>query len=112
MADLEQMHLRISEISEQRPGIGFLGPGSIPALYRLLSTFCAAREVGHVLYALHLMLKDIVAGKSRGPPEIKAFAKLVIFRLDGALQYHPVSGKKYGQSGQGQTAPTGTINIF
>jgi hypothetical protein len=58
------------------------------------------------------MLKDLVAGKTRGSPEIKALAKFVILRLRGALHYDPVPGKKYGQCGQVHAASTGAINIF
>jgi hypothetical protein len=58
------------------------------------------------------MLKDLVTGKSRDSPEIKALAEFVILRLGGALHYDPVSGKKYGQRGHVHTASTGSINIF
>jgi len=98
--------------STQRSGIGFLRPDGIAASYGLLRTLCAAGKVGQVLHALHLMLKDLIAGETRGSPEIKAFAELVLLRLGRALQNSPVPGKKYGQSGQVHAASAWTVDVL
>ena len=103
---------RFAGVLAQGHGVGFPGPGRISLFYSLLGAFPAAGEVGQVLRALHLMLKDIVAGESRSSPEIEAFAELVVFRLGRALQYDPISGKKYGQGSQVHTASAGTVNIL
>jgi len=81
-------------------------------LYCLLGALPTAGEVGHVLYTIHLILKDVIAGESCGSPEIEALTKFVILCLGRAFQYCPVSGKKYGQGGQAHAASAGTINIF
>jgi len=58
------------------------------------------------------MLKDLIAGETRGSPEIKAFAELVLLRLGRALQNSPVPGKKYGQSGQVHAASAWTVDVL
>jgi len=99
-------------ISTQRSGIGFLGPDGIAARYGLLRTLCTAGEVGQILDALHLMLKDLIAGEARGAPEIKAFAELILLRLGRPLQNGPIPGKKYGKSGQVHAASAWTVDIL
>jgi len=98
--------------STQRSGIGFLGPDGIAASYGLLRTLCTTGEVGQILDALHLMLKDLIAGESRGAPEIKAFAELILLRLGRAFKNRPVPGKKYGQSGQVHAASAWTVDVL
>jgi hypothetical protein len=98
--------------SAQCHRIGFLGPDRISLGHSLLCALPAAGEVGHVLDAFHLMLKDIAAAHSRNPAVIQALAEVIAFCLVGPFQHHPVPGKKDGQCGQGHTAAAGAIHIL
>ena len=98
--------------SAQCHRIGFLGPDRISLGHSLLCALPAAGEVGHVLDAFHLMLKDIAAAHSRNPAVIQALAEVIAFCLVGPFQHHPVPGKKDWQCGQGHTAAAGAIHIL
>ena len=98
--------------SAQCHRIGFLGPDRISLGHSLLCALPAAGEVGHVLDAFHLMLKDIAAAHSRNPAVIQALAEVIAFCLVGPFQHHPVPGKKDWQCGQGYAAAAGAIHIL
>jgi len=58
------------------------------------------------------MLKDIAAAQSRNPAVIQALAEVIAFCLVGPFQYHPVTGKKDWQCGQGHAAAAGAIHVL